>query len=502
MTAFSRRRFLADAALAALVPLAACGNTVKTVAKVKGGWTDGVGQAAAITDGSKTSLSLVNTAIARLEAVNARINAVKLPNFERAREMARNGVGGPLAGVPTLIKDNVHQAGLPYTQGSRALAANVAQATDPYPAAVEAAGLVSIGRSTLPEFGLTATTEPMLTGATRNPWNLDHSTGGSSGGSAAAVAAGVVAVAHANDGGGSIRIPASNCGLVGLKPSRRRMAGDEATADSGMELSVNGCVSRTVRDTAAWFAATQAKGSSAAFAPARLVTGPSPDRLRIGLRPNHPLGPLPDEDVQRVFGDAAALLSKLGHKVSDVQAPYKGEVLVPAFMNLWEAGAAQVAAEIMKLAPDADPAILLEPLTLGMAAEGARHSPAHMARIAADLDAGMKSYRAQFSEIDIYVTPVLFKAPAPIGYIAPTIPYAEQRDRLIEYAGFTGIENVAGVPSIALPIGQTAVGLPIGIQFAAPAGAETRLIALAYELERELLWYDRRPPVWVGDMEA
>ena len=187
---------------------------------------------------------------------------------------------------------------------------------------------------------------------------------------------------------------------------------------------------------------------------------------------------------------------------ADVAAPYKGDIVIPAFLSLWEAGAAQAAAEIMKAAPGIDPSTLLEPLTLGMAAEGAKQTPETMAVIAARLNEAMLSYRAQFADIDIYMTPVLAKIPAKLGYIAPTIPWPEQRDRLIGYTGYTGIENVAGVPSIALPIGQSASGLPVGIQFAGPPGSEARLIALAYELERELLWYDRKPGVWVGDMET
>lgn len=497
MAFVSRRGFLETGA--ALAALSACRQTTAAKAPPTK-WTDAVSQAKAVAEGKTQPAALVEAAIRRLESVNGKINAVKFPNLERAREIAANGVKGPLAGVPTLIKDNVHQKGLPYTQGCRALAATVADETDAYPAAIETAGFVSIGRSTLPEFGITATTEPLLTGVTRNPWNLDHSTGGSSGGSAAAVAAGVVPVAHANDGGGSIRIPASCCGLVGLKPSRRRMAGDAASPDIATHLGVEGCVSRTVRDTAAWFHATQAKGEGAAFAEAPLVTGPSKDRLRVGLRLNHPSGGLPHEEVQRVFGEASALLQKLGHKVKDVPAPYKGDVVIPAFMALWESGAGQAVAEITKMAPGVDPSTILEPLTLTMAAQAATYTPEQMQVSTAALDEAMASYRAQFKDIDIYMTPVLGQPAAPIGYIAPTIPWPEQRERLIAYAGFTGVENVAGVPSIGLPIGESKDGIPIGIQFATAPGGEARLIALAYELERELLWYDRRPGVWAGEI--
>ncbi len=496
MAFVSRRGFLETGT--ALVALSAC-RQATTPKPPASKWQDAVSQAKAVSEGKAQPAALVETAIKRLESVNGKINAVKFPNFERAREMAAKGVTGPLSGVPTLIKDNVHQAGLPYTQGCRALATVIADKTDAYPAAIEGAGMISIGRSTLPEFGITATTEPLLTGVTRNPWNLDHSSGGSSGGSAAAVAAGVVPVAHANDGGGSIRIPASCCGLVGLKPSRRRMAGD-AGPDVATDLGVEGCVSRTVRDTAAWFHATQARGEGTVFPEAPLVTGPSKDRLRVGLRLNHPSGGLPHEEVQRVFGEAAALLTKLGHKVKDVPAPYKGDVVIPAFMALWESGAGQAVAEITKMAPGVDPSTILEPLTLTMAQQAASYTPDQMQVSFAALDEAMASYRAQFKDIDIYMTPVLGQPAAPIGYIAPTIPWPEQRERLIAYAGYTGVENVAGVPSIGLPIGESKDGIPIGIQFAGPPGAEARLIALAYELERELLWYDRMPGVWAGEI--
>jgi amidase len=501
MDIVTRRRFLAAATtLAALSACRSAGIGAAT-AQSDAGWIDAVAQAKGVAEGRLRPLDLVNAAIARLDAVNPRINAVRLPNYDRARAVATNGVAGPLAGVPTLIKDNVREAGLPYTQGSRALAATIADKTDAYPAAIAAAGLVSIGRSTLPEFGLTATTEPVLTGATRNPWNLEHSTGGSSGGSAAAVAAGVVAVAHANDGGGSIRIPASKCGLVGLKPSRRRMAGHEASSDDVTNLAVEGCVSRSVRDTAAWFHATQATGPGVAFAPAPLVAGPAAERLRIGMRLEKPVGGLPDADVQRVFADTAALLGRLGHKVRDVPAAYQGRDFIKAFINLWEIGAAGAVADIIAALPGGtDPDTVLEPLTLGMAAAGRSYRPERQAEITATLSRTMQEYRAQFADIDVYVTPVLGLAPAQIGYIAPTIPWPEQRDRLIGYAGYTELENVAGVPSIALPIGQSAGGLPIGMQFAAAPGREALLLALAYEVERELRWDERKPAVWVGDM--
>ncbi|MBV7256439.1 hypothetical protein KCG44_06525 [Pacificimonas sp. WHA3] len=504
MTELSRRRFIEAAAMMSIAaPLAACGDDAaisQTPVKVETGqWQDAVSQLAARERGDVTALQLVETAIRRLEAVNERINAVALPNFERARAMARAGTTGPLAGLPTLVKDNQRQAGLPYTQGSRALAGYIADETDPYAAAMEGAGLISIGRSTLPEYGLTATTEPLLTGPTRNPWNPDHSSGGSSGGSAAAVAAGVVPVAHANDGGGSIRIPAAACGLVGLKPSRGRMAGDDAS-DDATDLGVQGCVSRTVRDTAIWFNATQ---GGPGFEPATLVTGPIARRLRVVGHLQRPDGSLPDADVQRVHGDAIALLETLGHNIGRNDTEIFGPELAEDFLHLWSRGAhlrLEATKQLAGLPDDFDLSQGFEPLMLDMAARGGALTEEQMTQIVGRLEAFKARYRAGFANMDVLVTPVLGSAALAIGELSPTIPFADQADLLTAYAGFTGAENVAGLPAISLPVGESASGLPIGLQFVAAPGNEAMLLGLAFELEEALKWYERKPGIWVGDM--
>lgn len=502
MQTLTRRRFLETAAaLAALAPLGGCARNSAGPGAARNEWMDAVALAEAVSAGRVTARALVDDAIRRLELVNPVLNAVALPNFERARTMAAAGASGPLGGVPTLIKDNLMQEGLPYTQGSRALADYIAVETHPYAAAIERAGLISIGRSTLPEFGLTATTEPLLTGPTRNPWDTSRSAGGSSGGSAAAVAAGVVPVAHANDGGGSIRIPASACGLVGLKPSRGRMVGSTDT-DHGYELGVQGAVSRTVRDTAAWFHATQRTDANARFAPAPLVTGRTPRSLRIGGRLANANGAVPDAAVARVFDDTFALLGRLGHTVSP---RLTNSIVSPAtsdmFLALWSRGASnrlESAREMGGLPADAKLEEHFEPLMLGMAEAGAAFTEAEMETVTEQLDAFKTAYRAQFDDIDVYVTPTLGKPAVEIGYIAPTISFEDQRERLSNYAGYTGSENVAGVPSISLPMGYSAAGLPIGMQFAAAPGEEALLLGLAYELESELRWYENLPTVWVG----
>ncbi|WP_160165728.1 amidase family protein [Pacificimonas flava] len=496
---FNRRRFLESAALlAAAAPLSGCLDTVRSTGT--GHWRDAVSQASSVHDPAD-ALELVNLAIYRLQEVNGQINAVTFTDFDSARRQAVALPNGRFAGVPTLIKDNLMVAGKPYTQGSRSLAEYVATQSDPfYTSAIGPMGLVPIGRSSLPEFGLTATTEPVLSGAARNPWNTGHSTGGSSGGSAAAVAAGVVAIAHANDGGGSIRIPASACGLVGLKPSRGRMAGDD-DSDAATDLGVQGFLTRTVRDTAAAFHAAQ---GGPLYPAADLVTGASSQRLRIGGRLTRADGSLPDPEVVRVFEETMAILSRRGHRVSEADASFVPATMVGDFMTLWTLGAAdrlQRARSLGEIPADGDLADYFEPLMLGMAERGAALTDADRDAAFGRLAAFSAAYREQFQTYDVQVTPVLGAPPAPIGYLSPRIPFEEQQARLTDYAGFTGAENVAGLPAISLPVGMSSDGLPIGLQFIGAPGAEPVLLALAFELENELNWAGRRPSVWVGDME-
>lgn len=455
---------------------------------------DAVAMAELVRTGAASAAELVDAAIGRLEAANPALNLVSHTSRDFARARAEAGPAGPLAGVPTLVKELQPQAGMPFTQGSRAWATRVASEDSPYVTAMLAAGLVPIGRSTSPEFGLTATGEALVNGPTRNPWNTDYSAGGSSSGAAAAVAAGVVPVAHATDGGGSIRIPASANGLVGLKPSRDRMPGQ--LGEGVVALSVNGCESRTVRDTALWFAATERADSPHGVV--GLVAGPGEAALRIGTHVETGAGGLPSDDVQRVFADAEALLRGLGHTVAPVELAFDGAQTGVDFMVLWRANALQHADDVAAALGRAPTADDLEPLTLVMA-DWARHAGR------APLDAAIgrlrgvaAAYAGQFDSIDVYMTPVLSRPPVRIGELAPGVDLAAQVALLNGYAAYTGVENVAGAPSISLPVGISGDGLPIGIQFATRPGGERLLLELAYALERELRWHDRTPPLWVG----
>lgn len=453
----------------------------------------------AIDAGRTTAATLIERAIARAETANPRLNFIAWPNFDRARMQARDPRTGPLAGIPTLIKDMITEKGVPAHWGSAALRDYVATEDGPYTCAIAAAGPVSIARSTMPEFGLNVVTESPLAGPTRNPWSLDHTPGGSSGGGSAAVAAGVVPVAHASDGLGSIRHGAAPCGLVGLKPSRGRNLGDEALRAIA-DLNVSGCVSRTVRDTAAWLDATQTRAPGAAFAPVPLVTAPVDRPLRIHAYSRiMRTGGQPDASVARVFADAIDLLGRLGHGVSDAALPFDGAQAVDALQVVAEGTFSRRLGLLsdaigMAIAPED-----LEYRSTTLVAAGQAIDDERFAAAWKTMEGIAAAYLARLDDIDIWMTPTLSTEIVRIGVFGPDVAWLDQKDRLIDYAGYCWIDNVAGTPAISLPIGFSDNGLPVGIQFATRPGGEALLLALAYQLEAALQWWRRTPPIWVGD---
>jgi amidase len=451
----------------------------------------------AMAAGRTTASALVDQAIERAETVNPQLNFIAWPTFERARRQAGEPRSGPLAGVPTLIKDMLPEKGIPARFGSAALRDFIAPDDAPYARAIADAGLISIARSAMPELGLNAVTESPLLGPTRNPWNLDYTPGGSSGGGAAAVAAGVVPVAHASDGLGSIRHGAAPCGLVGLKPSRGRNAGEEALR-SIADLTVNGCVSRTVRDTAAWLEATQTRDPNC-LPPVPLVTAPVDHRLRIHaycrvMR----TGALPDASVQRVFSEAIALLGRLGHRLTDADLPFDGPAATELLGTITEGmfsrrlGMLSQAIGIEVKAED------LEHRSATLIAAGEAVGDAEFAAAWAAIERVVAAYLGRLEEIDIWMTPTLGSEIPRIGVFGPDIPWNEQKDPLIDYAGYCWIDNFAGTPAISLPMGFSDNGLPVGVQFATRPGGEALLLALAYQLEAALEWHRHVPPIWVG----
>jgi amidase len=457
---------------------------------------DATGLAAQIREGRISAQEALDAAMARAERVNPQLNFIATPTYEYARARLSQTLQGPFAGVPTLIKDLMPVAGLPTKYGSRAFANYVPTEQPPYMDAILAAGLVPFGKSTTPEFGLTATTEPMLGGATRNPWDTSRSSGGSSGGAAVAVAARVVPIAHGSDGGGSIRIPASCNGLVGLKPSRGRSV-PGGRPDPGIDISVNGCLSRSVRDTAAWLAATEQTGAGATFAPIGVVTGPSTQRLRIRMDIPNALGHEPDPDVRAAVEAAAALCRSLGHDVREGRPQLDGAQFSADFILLWASGAAEVVALVQSQAGGAPLDGLLEPLTLELAAHYQQQGQAALEAAIARLREVEARYAAFFDDADVYLTPGLAKPPVPLGTIAGSLGMAAFAT-LSDYVGYTPLENVAGAPAISLPLGWSSGGLPIGVHFAAAKGQERRLLELAYELEQAQPWGARKPHLNAG----
>jgi amidase len=489
-----RRRFLEMAALAAVAAPAALGARGR-VPPFDPATADAAAMAAALKRGQVTAAALVETALARLAQVNGELNAARFVYAEAARAAAAGTRGAaPLAGLPSFTKDLEEEEGRAYTSGSRAYALRVGVSDSPTAAALKASGLISLGRTTTPEFGLLPTTEPLLGGATCNPWNLRHSAGGSSGGAAALVAAGVVPFAHASDGGGSIRIPASVNGLVGLKPSRGRMAGEEGRRQIA-DFSVNGCVSRSVRDTAAWLAANESRRGP--YRPVGLVSERGRRGLRIGIRAEGCSG-LPDADVAAVFETARGVLARLGHQLVAAPLPFDAKAAIDAFLTLWSAGAAGEAAVVEKALGADAAAEALEPATRGFAALGREAGAGAIEGALGALAAMQARYLGQYDAFDVLMTPVLATPPPELGWLAPTVPFETLVARTLRYVGYTPIENAAGNCAISLPLGVSSGGLPIGMQFAAPPGQERRLLELAYGIEQARPWAGQKPAVWAG----
>lgn len=491
----SRRRLMEGAAaLGVTAALAACGpEKVAPRGDVLGN-LDAVGVAESIRNKEFTALEAAESAIARAQKLQPQLNFLVTDMFAHAREAAAKNPKGILGGAPTLIKDLNDVKGFPTKYGCRAFAnAPPAPSQSAYVDAIFAMGVTPIGKSTTPEFGFTATTEPLLTGPTRNPWELGHSSGGSSGGAAAAVAAGVVPIAHASDGGGSIRIPASCCGLVGLKPSRNRHIAD-GPDEGPVPISVNGCVSHTVRDTAAWLYGTQRTGADKAFEPVGMIASAANRKLKIGVQVKTFLGKDPDAEVAAETARVAALLKGLGHDVREFRAPIDGAAFADAFTLYWAGMALQIREQVKKMAPGVALEQLLEPLSIGLADLAEKAGPAGMARAVVTLQRTQRSYEGMFPRIDVLLTPVLAKPPVPLGEFAPTLPF-EKFLTIQDYVAYTPLINAVGAPAISLPLGMSASGLPLGAHFAAKAGDEQTLVQLAYELEQANPWNARKPGV-------
>ncbi|MBP6797666.1 MAG: hypothetical protein KA124_06175, partial [Luteimonas sp.] len=361
-----------------------------------------------------------------------------------------------------------------------------------YTEALDAAGLVPVGKSNAPEFGLLPTTESVLHGAALNPWNPLFSPGGSSGGAAVAVASGMVPVAHAADGAGSIRIPASCCGVFGLKPGRGgnvRARGAHIIEDL---IAVDGLLGRSVRDVAEAFRITHPAG-------ARLSLGASPSRrLRIGLALENLAGETPDAEVAEVVRRTADLCAGLGHEIVPLRLPVDGRGVVDCFRTIWACLAMDIVSQVRAGHGDALQD-LLEPWTLELAEWGetlyARDIAAMYLQVARAGDALAALHR----EVDAVLSPVLRTPPVRLGVLAPVQPLEVLMRDMFDYVSYTPLHNLAGTPAMSVPLFSSAGGLPVGSMFAAAEGGEALLIELAFELERAAPWAERWPFGMHGD---
>lgn len=469
---------------------------------------DATAQADLVGRGEIKPVELVEAAIERAERLDPQLAAIVTRQFDRARaEAAKELPAGVFSGVPYLLKDlGAHLDGDPVFSGMGVLrAANTRESGDTaFAARLRAAGMVSLGRTNSPELGILPTTEPDAFGATHNPWNPGHSPGGSSGGSAAAVAAGIVAVAHASDGGGSIRIPASHCGLVGLKPSRGRNSFGPAFGERWSGCSCEGFVTRSVRDTAALLDVT------AGLEPGDPYTAPRPDRpfaqevgaepgqLRIGVMERSPRdGELAPQCLAAVRA-GAEILASLGHGVEPgFPAALDDPDVMGRFVTLVAVSTARtldrVGARLGRAIEETD----VEPLTWAVAEIGRTRSGADYVAALESMHAHGRALAGWWDAgFDLLLTPTCAEPPPPLGSFAappgePLVSYM----RAAPFGAFTAQFNLSGQPGISLPLHWTDDGLPVGVQLVAPLGREDLLIRVAAQLEAAVPWVDRLPPI-------
>ena len=467
-------------------------------------WMDATDQAALVRRGDASAAELLEAALDRVECLDPQLNAVIIRWFDAARDAAPALPDGPFRGVPFLLKDLwAHYEGQPLTNGCQALkdALPISPQDTTLVARFRRAGLNIAGRTNSPEFGSLPTTEPTAWGPTHNPWSLDHSPGGSSGGSAAAVASGMVPFAHASDGGGSIRIPASCCGLVGLKPSQGRITLGPFRDESnfGVELGV----SRTVRDTAALLDAVHGPGvgdTVIAPSPRRPFVdevGADPGQLRIGLLDEHPQGGALHDDCRYAVRDAAALLEALGHHVEHgFPHALADRDFGRRFSALWSTnmGVSVKRIEAQLGRPITDDEI--EPVNRAQVDFARNVSAVDYALALAATVEFRRAVQQWWSDgWDLLLTPTLAEPPAPLGTFAndlaaPMTPMA----RAAAYVPFTSPFNSSGQPAITLPLHWNDAGLPIGVQLVAAYGREDLLLRVAGQLEAARPWAHRHPP--------
>jgi amidase len=467
---------------------------------------DATAQAELVGRGEATAVELVEAAIASIEKLNPTLNAVVTPTFERALDAAQAGVTGPFAGVPYLVKDLIVEIeGVRFTEGSVFLRDNVSTFDSELVVRLRRAGLVLLGKTNTPEFGMVPTCEPVLFGPTRNPWATDRSTSGSSGGSAAAVASRMVPMAHGNDLGGSLRYPASACGVFGLKPTRARNPLGPEYGDAIGGWAVEHAMTRSVRDSAALLDATSGPAlgdpyPSTAAGPFLPEVGKDPGRLRIAFTERTPEGVPGHPDCVDAVRDAAALCAELGHDIVEADLPGLTPSVGSAIGTVFSAATAWIVAYWTRRLGREPGAGDLDPLTRAYWDMGRSVSAAEYMLAVEDCQAFSRVVAGFLAEHDLWLTPTLSTPPLPLGEIVSTpdepLRALENGGPTVAYAGV--VANITGNPAMSVPLWWNGDGLPIGVHFLGRFGDEATLFRLAAQLEAARPWLGRRPPVSVA----
>ena len=465
---------------------------------------DGLGLAALVAKRQVSPLELLNAVKQRFEAVNPKLNATAQVFFDRAAAQIKQGLpAGPFTGVPFVLKDLGQQlAGTVTTYGSRVFKDNTPDFDSTLVTRYKQAGLVIFAKTTSPEFGLTTTTESVLFGKTRNPWNLERTSGGSSGGSSALVASRVVPMAHGSDGGGSIRIPASCCGLFGLKPTRGRVPIGPTQFEGWNGCSHHHALTISVRDSAALLDATAgAELGSPYFSPAPArpflkEVGADPGKLRIALAVATPAGTPLDPECKKAALDAAKLCESLGHKIEEAQPPIEDAWMRDAFLTVLRVSLARTlddaAKPLGREVTDKD----VERVTWVLAQAGrAVSSVAYSRAIATMHQVGLAMAKFQ-EKYDVILSPTLAKPPVPLGVLSLSpANIAQYTKDVTEFGPYTAIYNVTGQPSMSVPLHWSGEGLPVGVMFSGRFGDDATLFRLASQLEKAKPWAGLRPKI-------
>lgn len=467
---------------------------------------DGLGLAELVKTGQVLSEELVEISTNLMDKLNPQLNAVVSVLKEQAMNEIKRGISnGPFEGVPFLIKELVlHAEGIPFSMGSRFTEGSVLPIDSELMSRFRKAGLVTVGTTTTPEFGYNAATEAVFYGPTVNPWNREHSPGGSSGGSAAAVAAGITPLAHANDGGGSIRIPASCSGLVGLKPTRGRIPTGPLYGEPLNGIAIEFGLSKTVRDTAALLDAV----SGPEVGSYTILQKPSssylqsieqaPRRLRIAWTSQACTGVPVDQEVVRALHETIDLCRQLGHEVMEATPVYDAEQLSLATLRIWTANIYNMIESAAKMTARKPSEELIEAAIWKTYLYGKELSANDLLEALDVNNEVSRSVGSFFTDYDVFLSPTLATPPAKIGTLNannPTINAEEWFQQIFTYAPFTSLFNTTGQPAISLPLGMSRDGLPIGMQFTGRFADETTLLQLAKQLEEAKPWKERKPQI-------